>query len=280
VRVRSHLLVHAGVVSRDDQGIILAGPSGHGKTSLVLELLRRDYGFLSDEVAGLCRADGLVHAFPRSLRIRPATLALAGFPGLSGPEWMGKLLVDIDDIRPGALRAAAHVTHVIVLGDPAPAAPAARPADQQLVLLLDRLDDTLLPAIRQLDGVRAASGQVTAGYGMIELWVTRPMQTLSAVEALCRERDLWILDIAREMSAQPTFDGRPSLVRIPHSVAALELLRNNLLGHDSLLLQDDFARSPTRLLAETARLIAGADCYRLALGPLCRMADLVDGLVP
>ena len=76
--VRSHFLVHAGVVARDDRGIVLAADSAHGKTTLVLELVRRGFKFLSDEMAALGRADGRVHPFPRSLRIRPGTLELAG----------------------------------------------------------------------------------------------------------------------------------------------------------------------------------------------------------
>ena len=52
-RVRSHLLIHAGVVSRDGQGIILVADARHGKTTLVLELVRRGFQFLSDEMADL-----------------------------------------------------------------------------------------------------------------------------------------------------------------------------------------------------------------------------------
>jgi hypothetical protein len=55
-RVRSHFLAHAGAVARDGRGVVLAGDSGHGKTTLVLELARRGWDFLSDEVAALGRA--------------------------------------------------------------------------------------------------------------------------------------------------------------------------------------------------------------------------------
>ena len=68
-RIHSHLLIHAGVVSRNDQGIILVADARHGKTTLVLELIRRGFSFLSDEMAAMGRTDHLVHPFPRSLRV-------------------------------------------------------------------------------------------------------------------------------------------------------------------------------------------------------------------
>jgi len=52
-RVRSHLLIHAGVVSCNGQGVILVADARHGKTTLVLELIRRGFQFLSDEMADL-----------------------------------------------------------------------------------------------------------------------------------------------------------------------------------------------------------------------------------
>ena len=103
--VRSHFLIHAGVVAGNGQGIVIAADSCHGKTTLVLELVRRGFKFLSDEMAALDRTNGQVHPFPRSLRIRPGTLKLAGFPeAIAGaPEWLDKLLLDIDQIQPGSL---------------------------------------------------------------------------------------------------------------------------------------------------------------------------------
>jgi len=62
-RVTSHILIHAGVVSRDGQGIVLAADSGHGKTTFVIEMVRRGYAFLSDEMAAIHRTvDGSIRS--------------------------------------------------------------------------------------------------------------------------------------------------------------------------------------------------------------------------
>ncbi len=78
VRVRSFFLFHAGAVAKNGQGIVLSGELGSGKTTLVLELVRRGFSFLSDELAAVGLVDGFL-PFPRSLRVRADTLRLLGF---------------------------------------------------------------------------------------------------------------------------------------------------------------------------------------------------------
>src|SRR5258708_35147064 len=133
-RVRSHFLVHSGAVARRGQGVILVADAANGKTTLVLELLRRGFSFLSDEMAALNRADGRLHAFPRALRLRPDTLARVGRPEPPNTRhWFGKLLVDIDDLAPGQLSDSADLAHVIFLSDAADAA--SPPPDDGLLMI-------------------------------------------------------------------------------------------------------------------------------------------------
>ena len=120
-RVRSHFLIHAGVVSWNDQGVILVADSAHGKTTLVLELIRRGFKFLSDEMAALGRKDHMVHPFPRSLRIRPGSLELTGFQraAIDAPVWLDKLLLDIENIKENCVGSAVPIRHIVILQDPA-----------------------------------------------------------------------------------------------------------------------------------------------------------------
>jgi hypothetical protein len=78
------LAIHAGAVEIDGRAVILAGPSGRGKSTLVVELVRQGAGLLSDESALVDRDDRTVLPYPRALHLRPATVAL--IPGLQVPE--------------------------------------------------------------------------------------------------------------------------------------------------------------------------------------------------
>ena len=278
--VRSHLLIHAGVVSRGDQGVILAADSGHGKTTLVLELVRRGFKFLSDEMAALGRADRRVYPFPRSLRVRPGTLELAGFPEAAdgAAEWIGKLLLDIEEIQPRGMGGPATIGHVVILQDPAEAEWPEGP-EREMGVLVDRLDEALLAAVRQIEGVSEAWPDTERGYPTLRFRAVHRMSVLPQIEALCREQQVLVLDISKRTESQPTFEAPARIEAIPKSKAVIELLRRFQGGHKSALLQEEFGGSSTRLFMELADVIGQAKCCQLFVGPLDEMADLVCDLV-
>jgi hypothetical protein len=281
-RIRSHFLIHAGVVFHNGQGIILAADSRHGKTTLVLELVRRGFKFLSDEMAALGRADRRVYPFPRSLRIRPDTLKLAGFPeaAAGAPTWLGKLLLDIEEIQPDSMGQAAAISHIVILRDPAEAeADQPKGSEREIGILVDRLDEALLAAVRQIEGVTEVRPTVERGYPTLRLRAAHRMSVLSQVEALCQEQQILVLDISKRAESQPTFEVPARLEAIPNSQAVLELLRRFQGGHKSALLQDEFGGSSTRLFMELAALVSQTNCHQLFVGPLHEMADLVCRLV-
>ena len=74
VEMRPDLLwVHSGVVARDGQALLIVGASGQGKSTLVTFLHAEGWTFLSDEMAPIDLAEGLVHPYPRTpLRRIPA----------------------------------------------------------------------------------------------------------------------------------------------------------------------------------------------------------------
>jgi hypothetical protein len=61
--------------------------------------------------------------------------------------------------------------------------------------------------------------------------------------------------------------------------AAVELVRHFRGGADSRLLKGPHAPGPARLFVELADLASHLTCYRLRVGRLEAMADLICGLV-
>ncbi len=275
-RVRSHLLIHAGTVARSGQGFILAADAANGKTTLVLELLRRGFSFLSDEMAALSRADGRLHAFPRSLRLRPDTLARVSRPMPPNTrQWLGKLLVDIDDLAPGQLTDSAELAHVIFLSDAASPAPLEAEA---LLIQLERADGPFIEQLRSLPEVNTVEVIRAGEYPLLSIGSQRRMEALTGIEQLCRAADVQLMDVIKRVETPASFAGPAALQPVPRSAAVLELLRRFQGGHHSALLEQDFGGQPTRLFQAVSRLIAGAQCHRLTVGALADMADLVEGL--
>jgi len=125
-------VIHAGAVVYQGSALIIAGRSGQGKTTLVLGLLRRGLGLLSDEFAVADPAAQLIRPYRRSLHVRPGTPEL--IPELrflrdrpqlrlgGGIEW--SLTPDeLDQALPGRLADAAPPGYVLLLdGAPRPGA--------------------------------------------------------------------------------------------------------------------------------------------------------------
>jgi hypothetical protein len=95
--------VHAGVVAVDDRALVLPGESFSGKSTLVEALVELGAVYYSDEYAVLDR-DGLVHPYPRPLRIRTAMTTedrdVTGLGGVVGTEAAEIALVAITRYRP------------------------------------------------------------------------------------------------------------------------------------------------------------------------------------
>jgi hypothetical protein len=138
--------IHAGAVVYRGAALVLAGPSGHGKTTLTLGLLRRGLGLLSDEFAIVEPATRQVLPYRRSLHVRPGTLDL--IPELrflhgrscyrlgGGNEW-AITPQDVELALPGSLAPAAPLGYVLLLeGAPrAEANPAITPLRPALAAL-------------------------------------------------------------------------------------------------------------------------------------------------
>jgi hypothetical protein len=281
-RVRSHFLIHAGVVASHGRGVVLVADSSHGKTTLVLELVRRGFSFLSDEMAALGREDRHVHPFPRSLRVRPGTLEMTGFPEAAegAAEWLGKLFLDIDEIQPGSMSQPVPIGHVVILRDPAGVESAdSESPERELGVLVDRLDQSLLTAVRDVEGVSDVRSTVERGYPALRLRAVHRMAALAEIETICDQQGVLLLDINKRAESQPDFQTPARLEPLSGSVAVMELLRRFQGGHKSALLQEEFDGNAARLFMELAALVGQASCHQLYVGPLVDMADLVCGLV-
>ena len=115
---RRYLLLHAGVVERDGEALVLTGVSGAGKSTLTALLASRGWRLMGDEFALLDSATGLLHAFPRLVSLKNAGIATleAELPA----ERFGPLLTDTPK---GAIRHLVPDTAAVAAMD-TPARPA------------------------------------------------------------------------------------------------------------------------------------------------------------
>ena len=124
---RGLLAVHAGAVVHRGRALVVAGPSGHGKTTLTLGLVRAGLGLLSDELAVLDPRSRRVLPYRRSAHVRPMTRILV--PELDplcdrprrnlgdGNEWVVSPAA-LETAFPGCLAADSPLGAVLLLDGP------------------------------------------------------------------------------------------------------------------------------------------------------------------
>jgi hypothetical protein len=73
-------VVHAGAVSLNDEGILIVGSPGSGKSTLVLACMQLGMNLLADDVLFLDKDDGVVnvYAFPEDIGVRKGTIEMLG----------------------------------------------------------------------------------------------------------------------------------------------------------------------------------------------------------
>ena len=84
-RCPDRIAIHAGVIAVHDRALLLPGRSLAGKSTLTKALMDAGADYLSDEYAML-DADGLVHPYPRPLRLRLDGVKIIAPPPDTRPE--------------------------------------------------------------------------------------------------------------------------------------------------------------------------------------------------
>ncbi|MBM3130344.1 MAG: hypothetical protein FJ009_17165 [Chloroflexi bacterium] len=277
-RVDDHFLIHGASLSWSAgdraRGLILAGGAGLGKTTLALALTQRGLRFLSDDVVALNCADGLLHPFPRRLGLRPETWQLCDL-GSTPPtrQW-----VDATTLCGDCLGAPCAPSVLILLDDGQRRTE--RPCDVRLALTLDRLPAGLERDLGRLGKIDAVTRASPSGYATL-LFQPSVGNRVSEedIQRICASHATLLLDVDKASPlVPPDFTASPQLVSISPSIAALTILARLRGGERSALLQRTFGGSPARLYTALAAMIGGMKCYRLTVGRLEKMIDLIESV--
>jgi hypothetical protein len=116
-RAEGLLDLHAAVMVRDGEALLLAGRSAAGKTSLGLELYERGWACFGDDVAPVDARSGEILSFPVPVRVRDVSMwprfeAVWGLPTPPSPKEAFQLPVGAMTREEGS---AARPTHIFFL---------------------------------------------------------------------------------------------------------------------------------------------------------------------
>ena len=304
--IRGFLLLHAGVAAREGRAVMLAGPPGLGKTTLVLKLLESGFSFFSDDVCPVNWTTRLVHPFPRSLWIEPPEEAARAGTALSRVLPHESLSPNpgygIEQDNPSPSSAGHGRPYVpretMLRGRKVPIrtrelhTPVGKgPCSADCLICLDPgkdpepgcvvevglkpdMGDALLEDLATLDADITVE-RLRRGPSEWRIRYPRDRGLASVMHRLLKKHERALWNVHRTDDIRPDFSQEPNLNPISRHEAAFLILRDLKQG---LPLQEDNGFPPVmpgRLLMQACEVLEKTRCYRMTLGRLERMRTLV-----
>jgi len=271
-RLEGILFVHGAVVSDRRRTVVLAGPSGYGKTTLALALMRRGFRLLSDDFAPLRRADGAVLPFAKRVGITRSTGSTPP-EGVAreGARWMtfgDKWLVDPGDLPGGVEELACLPTHLLLLAEAE-----APESDASFRIATVGNARRLEQDLATLPGVVVSRAASPSGRSYLAVDVGGGAR--AAFHSRCQAEGPELV-LFEPVHAPRTFAGPPRISPVPRLEAATSLLREILNRTPGSRLLESVSGRVGVLLVELAGHLANVACARLTVGAADATAAAID----
>jgi len=275
-RISTSIMLHGAAVSAGGKGIIIAGPTLAGKSTLVLELMKLGHRFLSDDAAPLERSSGRLLPFPRAVGMRKGG-ASTRLPERGVHELPHKWLVDpvslgarlpVDSCEPDFLfyldpgegeaeRDQYPRTFELALADSSQAVEADLVAMGAESVLASDTGPFIVLTARFRPGARPFSG-------LVEVWR--------------RHRDT-ILYIDESRPPVRRSDGSPRIVPVEVSRLLLPLVRDVLNRGEAGALMRSHSGKLTSLMVEIAGLLKTVKCFKVTASSPEKTAAAINEIV-
>ena len=278
--VGGSLMLHGAAVSLGGAGVILAGPAFAGKSTLVVELMKRGALFMSDDAAPLDRTTGLLHPYPRAIGIRKSAGrerpegALSGAAALELPH---RWLVD-----PEALGARLPVPscppRFLFYLDPGGWATGREGSEVRYEIALASEPEGLRDELRRI-GARQIEPRPAQPFPLLSFTVPREGGTaagLGDLQARHRESVLYIEEIRPPV---PRPAGPPDLEKVSVSSLLILLARDLLNRGEGSRLMKAHGGKAASLLFELGALLRGVNAYLVSAGSAIDLAETVTDIV-
>jgi hypothetical protein len=263
-------ILHAGVVARDGKALILAGPPGVGKTTMVLELLKQRFSFCSDDYGPVHKTTGLVYPFPRSPwcgdyqptagkistplvrnEKRPLDLEALGYPIAEGPRQIGAVL---------CLSGAGNFG-----------------GEREFKIELKADDGNGIRELLSLPNVRAE--RVDAPCPAWHIRYPRGEGIAEQIMKIMEEFRDQIWNVFRIYTEEPDFTTTAKLTPISSHEGAFQLICDQ--KRDTAIPGNGQIAAPSRLgeIMALSVLLDGVPCYRLSVGTKASMLKKIDEVI-
>jgi hypothetical protein len=283
-RTEDFFIIHGAALADQDQGLIMAAPSGRGKSTLTLELLARGKNFLSDELSLISVRDGRLQAFPRALAVGRKDLKnvlsrrgekFENFKPALAHE--GRVMFDVEELFPGQVAAHCRLQKIVFIEPPPLTGSEAN--DSLLEIGLTALPEGLRQALLAIPEITHLDQIQTLPYPVLRLTCQAETTLMARIQEAALQQGVGIRSYYPEGKEGVDYLAPPALIELKPLSGVTTLLRYIL---NIPALTRSFTGSSggrQHLLFRLARATRGVRFYRLTPGILSQMTDLIDGII-
>ena len=276
--VEHHFLIHAGVVAKNNECVILIGPSLCGKSTLVHELVRRNYKFLSDECCAVRFKDFLIEPFPRNINIRDNSPALKSIPNKFKNIKLGnKYIINPNTIYPHCLGSAGTAKYLIKINSLCDKASSAEKNNIINVMFFRQVSEFVEEICNEK---RIILKETTLNDNLVcyRFLVPEKDGLIKHFQDVCKKYKNVIYQVVVDSNNCFNFSTSPIIKPLSRADAAFEIIRNlvNRTLHSRLF--DQYNDKMSNLLFTISKFVSTIDCFELTPGNLDKTADMIDNL--
>jgi hypothetical protein len=276
--VRNFFAVHAACLEVSGKGVILTGTSTAGKSTLAAGLLGRGWTVYSDEIAALHRTDCRVHAYPRAMALRPATLELVRLPANCTVTELAladelKAVVQTfgpDDRAPGMSAPASVIAFLV----PPREEEGENSGQEALEVFAPEFAEEFYGALSGLEGVIRVEPIEGNFYPGIRIFHRSGILISAAVDEAAARTNTFLAAHHRGARAPIDYEISPRCIELP-ARAGIEMLLGSILNMRVLMAKE----GPAKMMFELSRALEGVRFYEIVPGRLNETAELVESLV-
>lgn len=296
MRITSHFLFHAGSLHYQGKGFIITGSPGGGKSTLIMELLRRGFQFLSDDTTAMGVRDYRIYPFPLPLRMHENGMSLFRETASShftsapmlGEEEREYIMKEVSDSEQNSF----HFDYLICLYPKRSFYASSSDSGQSqgnvfvqkeqkgsTYAIIDRLDEEMIREWRKDLRIEEVKISPRGYFYKIEIVWSHERFRFSELEDICSRYKISLFTVSYEQSEMADYQFSPAMERMNNSKVALELLKRFRGGVTSVSLPEELKTNPGLLLMKMGDVGRDAQGYFLTPGRLNEMADQVCDLI-
>lgn len=262
-KVTTHYLFHAASLHYQGKGFVIAGDSGRGKSTLSLELLRRGFNFISDDIAALGASDHRIYPFPFPLRLNEGGMKIIGQKG----------------VYPACSSICAFDYLICLSSWNGREKDLQREEKGSTYAVVDHIDEGMIEELRKDLTIQDIRISRLGHFYQIEVaWKDRRVR-FRQLEELCSRHEVFLFTMSDGNQETFNYQLTPTIEKMNPSRSALELYKSFRGGVSAWLYRKKFEASSGRFLLSMGELVKGVESYYLSPGKLNEMGDTICALI-